>query len=55
MAGSFNNDPTTPLFIPVHPNFLNLVVVLPEVIHPLNSNTLLRKVVDSGSDDNDLD
>ena len=55
MVGNFNHDTTLYLFIIMQYNFHKIVVVLPEVIHPLNSNMVLRTIVDLGSADDNLD
>ena len=54
VAGNFDHDPTLPLFVPVQSNFRDLASVLPEVIHPLTGEPVLRPVVvDSDRDDDD--
>ena len=53
MAGEFDRDPTLPLSIPLQYNFHDLTVVLPEVIHVLTDEPVLRLIVNSVSVNDD--
>ena len=54
VMGNFNHKPNPPLFISVKSNFYDLVEVLTEGIHPLDSNLVLKTIIYSGDADDYL-
>ena len=54
VAGNFNHKPILPMFISVKYNSHDLVVILTEVIHPLDNKPVLRTVINLGAANDDL-
>ena len=52
---NFNSELILPLFIPMYFNLCDIVVVLLEVIHPLNINLVLRTAINLGYVDDELE